>query len=114
MQSFSDLPRPITNPNTDKRLALASTAFDVHISEIVQSWSLGSRLVSAPRFELLTSLRQHVQEMGITHIGMVPSMIEALLENAGGLPIKYLVSGGEKITDSVSILRDGKRLPQQT
>lgn len=68
----------------------------------MQSWCLGSRLVSAPRFELLTQLRQHIISIGVTHIGMVPSMIEALLESPDGLPIKYLVSGGEKITDSVS------------
>ncbi|KAK0234152.1 hypothetical protein IW262DRAFT_1334699 [Armillaria fumosa] len=101
MDAFCALPKPVTNPDTDKRLALASTAFDVHISEIVQSWCLGSRLVSAPRFELLTQLRQHIISIGVTHIGMVPSMIEALLESPEGLPIKYLVSGGEKITDSL-------------
>ncbi|KIY73113.1 acetyl-CoA synthetase-like protein [Cylindrobasidium torrendii FP15055 ss-10] len=101
MLSFCALPKPVTNPDTDKRLALASTAFDVHISEIVQSWCLGSRLVSAPRFELLTQLRKHVVDIGITHMGMVPSMIEALLQKPDGLPLKYLVSGGEKITDSL-------------
>ncbi|VDC07058.1 unnamed protein product [Peniophora sp. CBMAI 1063] len=101
MESFCALPRPITNPDTDKRLSLASTAFDVHISEIVQSWCLGTRLVSAPRFELLTNLRTHVVELGITHVGMVPSMIEALLVEADGLGVKYLVSGGEKITDAL-------------
>ncbi|KAF9033284.1 acetyl-CoA synthetase-like protein, partial [Hymenopellis radicata] len=101
MEAFCALPKPVTNPDTDKRLALASTAFDVHISEIVQSWCLGSRLVSAPRFELLTQLRKHVVEIGVTHMGMVPSMIEALLQKPDGLPIKYLVSGGEKITDSL-------------
>ncbi|KIK69360.1 hypothetical protein GYMLUDRAFT_645683 [Collybiopsis luxurians FD-317 M1] len=101
MQSFCALPKPVTNPDTDKRLALASTAFDVHISEIVQSWCLGSRLVSAPRFELLTQLRKYIIDIGVTHIGMVPSMIEALLGTPEGLPIKYLVSGGEKITDSL-------------
>lgn len=80
-----------------------ATAFDVHISEIVQSWCLGSRLVSAPRFELLTQLRKHIVDIGVTHVGMVPSMIEALLGTPEGLPIKYLVSGGEKITESVSL-----------
>ena len=35
---------------------------------------------------------------------MVPSMIEALLETPQGLPIKYLISGGEKITDNVCLI----------
>ena len=35
---------------------------------------------------------------------MVPSMIEALLETPQGIPIKYLISGGEKITDNVCLI----------
>ncbi|VDC02359.1 unnamed protein product [Peniophora sp. CBMAI 1063] len=57
--------------------------------------------VPAPRFELLTDLRAHVIDIGITHAGMAPSTIEALLDTAGGLPIKYLASGGEKITGTL-------------
>ncbi|KAK0465983.1 uncharacterized protein EV420DRAFT_1636536 [Desarmillaria tabescens] len=39
--------------------------------------------------------------IGVTHIGMVLSMIKALLESPDGLPIKYLMSGNKKITDSL-------------
>ncbi|KAF8341217.1 uncharacterized protein EI90DRAFT_1704265 [Cantharellus anzutake] len=109
---LADLPRPITNPETDKRLAMASIAFDVHISEIVISWALGIRLVSAPsaRFELLSDLRRNIWRLGVTHLGMVPSMIEATFQagnSRGGaeegkkVGLKYLASGGEKISDSL-------------
>ncbi|KAJ3918621.1 hypothetical protein F5877DRAFT_78832 [Lentinula edodes] len=95
------LPSKITNPDTDKRLALASIAFDVHISEICQSWCLGIRLVSGPRYEFLANLQENIINIGITHLGMVPSMIEATLSSPDDLPLKYLVSGGEKISDGL-------------
>ncbi|GAW01410.1 peptide synthetase [Lentinula edodes] len=100
------LPSKVTNPDTDKRLALASIAFDVHISEICQSWCLGIRLVSGPRYEFLANLQENIINIGITHLGMVPSMIEATLSSPDDLPLKYLVSGGEKISDGVRCLFD--------
>ncbi|KAG8734468.1 Non-ribosomal peptide synthetase [Ceratobasidium sp. 423] len=101
IEAMCTYPRPITNLNTDKRLALASIAFDVHISEICQTWCLGIRLVSAPRYEILADLQGNLINLGITHAGMVPSMIEATLSGPDDLPLKYLVSGGEKISDSL-------------
>ncbi|KAG8774039.1 Non-ribosomal peptide synthetase [Ceratobasidium sp. 428] len=94
-------PRRVTQPGVDKRLAIASIAFDVHISEICQAWCLGIRLVSAPRYEILADLQENLIKLGITHAGMVPSMIEATLTGPDDLPLKYLVSGGEKISDSL-------------
>ncbi|KDN49336.1 hypothetical protein RSAG8_02038, partial [Rhizoctonia solani AG-8 WAC10335] len=101
IEAMCTYPRPVTNPDTDKRLALASIAFDVHISEICQTWCLGIRLVSAPRYEILADLQGNLIDLGITHAGMVPSMIEATLSGPDDLPLKYLVSGGEKISDSL-------------
>jgi ferricrocin synthase len=80
----------------------------VHISEIVFSWALGIRLVSTPsaRFELLADMFNNVHRLGVTHLGMVPSMIEGTFsggaEQGSQIGIKYLASGGEKISDSVS------------
>lgn len=85
----------------------SAIAFDVHISEIVIPWALGICLVSTPsaRFELLSDLHSNVQRLGITHLGMVPSMIEATFTGGADeghkLGLKYLTSGGEKISDSV-------------
>ncbi|KAJ1310440.1 hypothetical protein OPQ81_007173 [Rhizoctonia solani] len=101
IEAMCTYPRPVTNPSTDKRLALASIAFDVHISEICQTWCLGICLVSAPRYEVLADLQGNLINLGITHAGMVPSMIEATLSGPDDLPLKYLVSGGEKISDSL-------------
>ncbi|TIA92369.1 hypothetical protein E3P99_00643 [Wallemia hederae] len=101
MVTFGDYPIPISDPDTDKRLAMASLAFDVHISEITQSWHEQLALVTVPRAQLLGDLREYIVKLHITHLGMVPSMIEALLETPEGLPLKYLISGGEKITQSL-------------
>ncbi|KAK7033521.1 Non-ribosomal peptide synthetase [Paramarasmius palmivorus] len=103
IEAMCAFPRSVTDPDKDKRLALASPAFDVHISEIVQSWALGIRLVSGQRYELLADLRSVVREKGITHLGMVPSMIEATLGGSDEekVGVKYLVSGGEKMSDQL-------------
>uniref|UniRef100_A0A0W0FS42 Carrier domain-containing protein n=1 Tax=Moniliophthora roreri TaxID=221103 RepID=A0A0W0FS42_MONRR len=103
IEAMCAFPRCVTEPDKDKRLALASPAFDVHISEIVQSWALGIRLVSGQRYELLADLRSVVREKGITHLGMVPSMIEATLGGSDEekVGVKYLVSGGEKMSDQL-------------
>ncbi|KAG8692019.1 Non-ribosomal peptide synthetase [Ceratobasidium sp. 394] len=101
IEAMCAYPRQVTQPGVDKRLAIASIAFDVHISEICQAWCLGIRLVSAPRYEVLADLQENLINLGITHAGMVPSMIEATLTGPDDLPLKYLVSGGEKISDSL-------------
>ncbi|KAJ8078433.1 Non-ribosomal peptide synthetase [Marasmius tenuissimus] len=100
IEAMCIFPEKVTDPDKDKRLALASIAFDVHISEITQTWRLGIRLVSGQRYELLADLKGVITGIGITHLGMVPSMIEATLNGEEEM-IKYLVSGGEKMSDSL-------------
>lgn len=103
IQTFVDVPRSITDPDNDKRLAMAAVAFDVHVSEMVQGWAIGTRLVTvASRMSLLADLQGAIERFQITHIGMVPSMIEATLKKSPKeLPIKYITSGGEKVSDAV-------------
>lgn len=103
IKMFVEIPSKITNPDTDKRLAMAAVAFDVHVSEMVQGWAIGTRLVSvSSRMSLLADLQGTIERFGITHIGMVPSMIEATLtKQPSELPLKYITSGGEKINDNV-------------
>ena len=52
---------------------------------------------------MLANLQENIIRLGITHLGMVPSMIEATLSAPEDLPLKYMVSGGEKISDAVSM-----------
>lgn len=66
-------------------------------------------LYSAPRSQLLENLPFFVQQLGITHLGIVPSLIEATMgavQERGGerMALRYIASGGEKMSDSVGHL----------
>jgi ferricrocin synthase len=84
-------------------LSLIAVAFDVHLAEILTPWMLGFATATAPRNELLEDLAFGIELIGVTHICCVPSLIEAtfseMKSDVG--KIKYLISGGEKITDNV-------------
>ena len=82
-----------------KYLGLASRAFDVHLCEMFVGWRLGLRAVTAPREALLSDLRTSLASLAVTHVSLVPS----LLDNSGLEPnqipdLVYLCVGGEKIT----------------
>jgi hypothetical protein len=51
---------------------------------------------------MLADLQNDDIRLGITHLGVVPSTIEAMLSAPEDLPLKYMVSGGERISDAVS------------
>ncbi|KAG6874203.1 hypothetical protein C0995_003749 [Termitomyces sp. Mi166 len=88
-------------------LAVASVAFDVHLGETFVPIALGMPLVSALRSQLLENLPFYVKSLGITHLGIVPSLMEATLgavseENEGrDMMLRYIASGGEKISDAI-------------
>ncbi|CAO1615307.1 unnamed protein product [Parajaminaea phylloscopi] len=83
-------------------LNLASRAFDPHLSQMFTPWRLGSCAVTGERELLLEDLAKTVQSLQITHIGILPS----LLEHSGLTPelapsLVGVAVGGEKITSSV-------------
>ena len=79
-------------------------AFDVHLGEIMGSWKYGYRICTAHRSELLENLAYAVETIGITHIMLVPSLMEAvILPIKHELPIKFIGSGGEKLSDAVCL-----------
>ncbi|KAJ3517178.1 hypothetical protein NLJ89_g674 [Agrocybe chaxingu] len=88
-------------------LAVASIAFDVHLAETIVPIALGMPLFSARRSQLLENLPIYVKELEITHLGIVPSLIEATLNAAQGgvegsdIALRYIASGGEKMSDSI-------------
>lgn len=65
--------------------------------------------MSAPRSQLLEDLPLYVKLLGITHLGIVPSLIEATLsavsEESEGrdMTLRYIASGGEKMSDAVRV-----------
>lgn len=63
-------------------------------------------LISARRSQLLEDLPIYVNKLGVTHLGIVPSLIEATLnaaqsEDGDEIALRYIASGGEKMSDSV-------------
>ncbi|KZS99098.1 hypothetical protein SISNIDRAFT_545923 [Sistotremastrum niveocremeum HHB9708] len=93
----------ITNVDEDRYLGLASVAFDVHLAEIFIPWKLGIATTTAPRVELLQDLAEALDVVGATHMGCVPSLIDATFGRHEGklAKVKYLTSGGEKMSDTV-------------
>lgn len=89
-------------------LRVSAIAFDVHLAEILVPLALGMTLVSAKRGELLEHLPLYINLLGITHVGLVPSLIDATMcavedgQNGEGMELRYIASGGEKISDSAS------------
>lgn len=65
-------------------------------------------LVSAKRGELLENLPLYISLLEITHVGLVPSLIDATMcaveddQKGEEMKLRYISSGGEKISDSVS------------
>lgn len=82
-----------------KFLNLASRAFDVHIGEMFLAWRFGMCAVTGERLSMLDDIPRTLKELKVTHVGMVPS----LLDQTGLLPedvpdLAYLGVGGEKMT----------------
>lgn len=88
-------------------LSIASVAFDVHFVEVFVPPSLGMVIISAPRGILLENLAYYISFLGVTHIGIVPSLIDATMstvqedEAMGKMNLRFIGSGGEKISDSI-------------
>ncbi|KAG6336405.1 hypothetical protein ID866_2678 [Astraeus odoratus] len=88
-------------------LAIASIAFDVHLAEVFMSLSLGMSIICARRSELLENLPHYICRLEITHVGLVPSLIDATMcaaesdEMSDKLQLKFIASGGEKISDTI-------------
>ncbi|KJA27343.1 hypothetical protein HYPSUDRAFT_63026 [Hypholoma sublateritium FD-334 SS-4] len=94
------------NIHDGRYLAVASIAFDVHLAETIVPFALGMPLISARRSQLLENLPIYVNKLGVTHLGIVPSLIEATLNAAQGedgdeIALRYIASGGEKMSDSI-------------
>lgn len=73
-------------------------------------------LLTAPRSQLLEDLPRWIRNLGVTHVGIVPSLIEATMcaveespegslsgndQGASKMKLRYIASGGEKMSDSV-------------
>ncbi|CAO1636590.1 unnamed protein product [Jaminaea pallidilutea] len=92
----------LSNSGDARYLNIASRAFDPHISQMFTPWRMGWAAVTGERNVLLEDLAHTVNTLRITHMGILPS----LLEHSGLTPetapsLVGLSVGGEKISQFI-------------
>ncbi|KAI7627972.1 peptide synthetase, partial [Hortaea werneckii] len=84
----------------DRLLQACSHAFDVSVFEIFFTLTSGMCLCSAVKDVLFRDLEQSIRTLNITHLSLTPTV--ASLINPENVPsIKFLVTAGEGVTDTV-------------
>ena len=70
--------------------------------------ALGIPILAAPRSLLLEDLPYYIKNLRVSHVGIVPSLIEATMgavqedeESGHATTLRYIASGGEKMSDAV-------------
>ncbi|PHH92120.1 hypothetical protein CDD83_8883 [Cordyceps sp. RAO-2017] len=83
-------------------LQFAALHFDVSVLEQYWSWSVGITVVSAPRELILDDLAGAINELGITHIDLTPSL--ARLTHPDDVPSLcrgVFITGGEQLQQEI-------------
>jgi amino acid adenylation domain-containing protein len=81
-----------------KYLNVASRAFDTHLTSMFAPWHLGfCSAISKDRNDVFANLQQVINDVKITHMGSVPSVIVQLGLRLEDIPsMRVLTIGGEK------------------
>lgn len=83
-------------------LQFASFHFDVSVLEQYWSWSVGIRVVSAPRDLLFEDLPAAIRRLRITHIDLTPSLAKLLHpDDVPDLCRGVFITGGEKLQQEI-------------
>ncbi|KAH0111964.1 peptide synthetase, partial [Aureobasidium melanogenum] len=98
-------------PKGSRLLQACNQAFDVSVFEIFFTWYTGMCLCSASKDVLFRDLENAINELGITHLSMTPTV--AALTNPAHIPrVQFLVTAGEAVTHQVHNAWAGKGLYQ--
>ncbi|UPK95609.1 hypothetical protein LCI18_006544 [Fusarium solani-melongenae] len=86
-----------------KYLNLTSRAFDPHLTQLFVPWRLGYRVViGKDRTAMIGSMKEVINELGITHFGSVPSVLTQLGLGPEQVPsAKVVTTGGEKASSEL-------------
>lgn len=84
----------------DRLLQACSQAFDVSVFEIFFAFSTGMTLCAAVKDTLFTDLERSIRAFNVTHLSLTPT-VAALLEPQNVPSVKFLVTAGEGVTDTV-------------
>ncbi|OCK85807.1 acetyl-CoA synthetase-like protein [Lepidopterella palustris CBS 459.81] len=83
-------------------LQFASFHFDVSVLEQYWSWSVGIRVVSAPRDLIFEDLAASIRQLGITHIDLTPSLARILHpDEVPSLCRGVFITGGEQLKQEI-------------
>ncbi|KAI6778380.1 peptide synthetase [Emericellopsis cladophorae] len=86
-----------------KYLNVASRAFDPHLTSMFVPWHLGFRaVIGKDRNAIFANLKQVINDLAITHMGSVPSVLIQLGIRLEDVPsIRVLTTGGEKASNEL-------------
>ncbi|TAQ91641.1 hypothetical protein B7494_g92 [Chlorociboria aeruginascens] len=85
-----------------KWLQFASFHFDVSVLEQFWSWSVGICVASAPRDLIFEDIPRAIQQLGITHIDLTPSLARLLHPNeVRSLCKGVFITGGEQLKQEI-------------
>ncbi|KAF2281534.1 nonribosomal peptide synthetase-like protein 2 [Westerdykella ornata] len=89
--------------NSDSRwLQFASFHFDVCVLEMFWTWSVGIRLVCAPRDVILDDLAATINALQVTHIDLTPSLARLLHpDDVPSLCRGVFITGGESLKQEI-------------
>ncbi|KAF2205603.1 nonribosomal peptide synthetase-like protein 2 [Delitschia confertaspora ATCC 74209] len=83
-------------------LQFASFHFDVSVLEQFWTWSVGIRLVSAPRDVIFEDLANSIRVLGVTHIDLTPSLARILHpDDVPSLCKGVFITGGESLKQEI-------------
>ncbi|QSZ28506.1 hypothetical protein DSL72_003003 [Monilinia vaccinii-corymbosi] len=85
-----------------KWLQFASFHFDVSVLEQFWSWSVGICVASAPRDLIFEDIPSAIQQLGITHIDLTPSLARLLHpDDVPSLCKGVFITGGEQLKQEI-------------
>ncbi|KAH8809024.1 hypothetical protein F5884DRAFT_733793 [Xylogone sp. PMI_703] len=85
-----------------KWLQFASFHFDVSVLEQFWSWSVGIRVISAPRDLIFEDIAASISILGVTHIDLTPSLARLLHPNdVPSLHKGVFITGGEQLKQEI-------------
>ncbi|RSM11836.1 hypothetical protein CDV31_006604 [Fusarium ambrosium] len=98
-----------------KYLNLTSRAFDPHLTQLFVPWHLGYRVViGQDRTAMIGSMKEVINELGVTHFGSVPSVLTQLGLRPEQVPsVKVVTTGGEKASSELLDLWSSRQEGQQ-
>ncbi|KAF2748011.1 nonribosomal peptide synthetase-like protein 2 [Sporormia fimetaria CBS 119925] len=88
--------------DSSRWLQFASFHFDVSVLEQYWTWSVGIRLVSAPRDLIFDDLANTINVLGVTHIDLTPSLARLLHpDDVPSLCRGVFITGGESLKQEI-------------